>query len=263
MATQFPIFAHPVRSLLAGAGVLALASTVYFGAHSYADFQEYAANHDVEIHVARIPIKNLEELNSKSDAVVLGRVVGTGGTHFILPEAHQPQAFTRDTKIPAGVSPEKVAAAQGSYAPPSRAQGGLITPPPGIPTTDYNFEVTQVLRGNVAQGSKITVNQLGGVIHMDIAPGVPSVTRTLFAEHDATMVQGQEQVLFLTKGTDGVFRATGGPDGRFKLDARKTLEPVDGESLVGQSLKGQTLEDLRGKVGSNNNNNKLVREGGR
>jgi hypothetical protein len=260
MATQFPIFAHPVRSLLAGAGAIALAGTVYLGAHSYADFQDYAANHEVEIHVARTPIQNLEELNSKSDAVVVGRIVGTGGTHFILPEAREPHAFTRDAKIPAGVSPEKLAAAQGSYAPPSRSQAGLITPPPGIPTTDYNLEVTQVLRGNVAQGSKITINQLGGVIHMDIAPGVPSITRTLFAEHDPIMVHGQEHVLFLTKGTDGVFRATGGPDGRFKLDAKKTLQPVDGDSPVGSSLRGQTLDDLRGKVGGPA---KLDRQGGR
>ena len=46
------------------------------------------------------------------------------------------------------------------------------------------------------------------------------------------------------------FHVTGGPDGRFGLDARRTLKPTDENTTLGAGLKGQTLARLQQNVTS-------------
>ena len=86
--------------------------------------------------------------------------------------------------------------------------------------------------------------------------GLPTLSRTLVSEHDPLLVKGEEQVFFLSNGSDsGTFDVTGGPDGRFKVDARGLLQPVDDGSLVGQAHKGETVDSIAKKVN-------ILRQGG-
>ena len=231
------------RALIAGVGALALMSTVYLGLQGAPDESAFAANREVEMHVARLPVETLDDLTKQSDAVVVGRVIGAGKTKFILPEAQQPRPFA-PSGPPADLPADKRAELGKAPAPPSRQQENIITPPPGIPTTEFTIEVSRVLRGNLPAGSRITVTQMGGVFQMPLGPGAPTLTRTMVAEHDPLMVPGHEHVLFLKRSADGGYHVTGGPDGRFGLDARRHLQPVDDGSPVGKAHRGKTIEDL-------------------
>ena len=109
--------------------------------------------------------------------------------------------------------------------------------------TTFRIEVTRVLKGTLAKGVNIGVTQPGGDVQIPLGAGRPTLQRNLVAEHDPLMLQGQEQVLFL-HGSDGNFTIAGGPDGRFNLDARRTLQPIDEGSPIGKAHKGKTVDEL-------------------
>jgi hypothetical protein len=231
------------RVMLVGAGALALATLVSLSQIGAPNYSDLAATQEVEMHTSRLPVANLDELAKKSDAVVVGRVVASGAVHFIQADGQKPQPVQPDARL-AGLDKAKEAA-RIPAAP--RSNDGILTPPRGIPVTDFNVEITQVLNGKLARGSKITVSQPGGEIQLPNPSGstAPTLVRTLVAEHDPLMVVGQEHVLFLQRSSDGTFHVTGGPDGRFNLDARRTLKPIDEGTPLGASQKGQTLDSLQ------------------
>ncbi|HLZ27813.1 MAG TPA: hypothetical protein VKV73_10875 [Chloroflexota bacterium] len=236
------------RVMLVAAGALALAALVPLSQIGAPDYSGLAANQVVEMHTSRLPVASLDELTKHSDAVVLGRVVASGAVHFIQAEGQKPAALQPDARL-AGLAKAKDAA--GIAAAP-RSDTGILTPPKGIPVTDFTVQISQVLNGSLVQGSTITVSQPGGQITLPSPKGstAPTLVRTLVAEHDPQMVVGQEQVLFLQRSSDGTFHVTGGPDGRFSLDARRTLKPTDENTTLGASLKGQTLARLVQNVNS-------------
>ena len=248
MATQIA-FHRPFparRMLILGAGALALATLATVSQIGAPDYSSLAANREVEMHTARLPAASLTELTKQSDAVVVGRVVASGAVHFIQADGQKPLPLQADARL--GGLPKSNDAAR--VAAPTRSNAGILTPPTGIPVTDFTVQVSQVLNGKVGQGARITVSQPGGQITLPSPAGsaAPPLVRTLVAEHDPLMVVGQEQVLFLQQSNDGSFHVTSGPDGRFALDARRTLKPVDETAPVGMSQKGQTLDQLLGKV---------------
>jgi hypothetical protein len=234
------------RVVLVGAGVLALAALVPLSQIGAPNYSDLAANQTVEMHTSRLPVANLDELTKASDAVVVGRVVASGAVHFIQAEGQKPQAVQPDARL-AGLAKSKDAA---NVAAAPRSDNGILTPPRGIPVTDFSIQVTQVLNGKLTQGSTITVSQPGGQITLPNPKGstAPTLVRTLVAEHDPQMVVGQEQVLFLQQSADRTFHVTGGPDGRFALDARRTLKPIDENTPLGASLKGQSVARLQQNV---------------
>lgn len=243
LAFQRPVFGR--RGLVASAGALVVAGTLFLGFQGAPDESAFAANRDVEMHMARLPVQDLKELTAASDAVVVGRVVATGATHFILPSGQAPHPF-QPQALPKDMPKDKLANTTTTRE-LGRSNTNIITPPPGMPATDFTVEVTQALRGGLQAGSKVTVTQPGGVVEIPLGAGAPVLKRTMLAEHDPLMVEGQEQVLFLHKvGADYV--VAGGPDGRFKLDAKKTLQPIDSGSPVGNQQKGQTVTELRDKL---------------
>jgi hypothetical protein len=250
MAIQIQALHHPVpsrRVLFAGVGALALASFVAVSQIGAPDYAQLAANQEVEMHTARLPVQNLAELTKQSDAVVVGRVVASGKVHFMQAESQQPHALQPDPRLD-GIGKSKEAA--NAAAAPSRIQTGILTPPSGIPVTDFTVEVSQVLNGKLTKGSQITISQPGGVIELPNPAGskAPTLVRTLVAEHDPLMVVGQEHVLFVQQSGDGTFHVAGGPDGRFKLDAKRALQPVDEGSPVGQTHKGESVDVLQAKI---------------
>lgn len=236
------------RVMLAAAGALALAALVPLSQIGAPNYSDLAANQVVEMHTSRLPVASLDDLTKQSDAVVLGRVVASGAVHFIQADGQKPQALQPDARL-GGLAKAKDAA---KVAAATRSDTGILTPPRGIPVTDFNVQVTQVLNGKLVQGSQITVSQPGGQITLPSPKGstAPTLVRTLVAEHDPQMVVGQEQVLFLQQSSDGTFHVTGGPDGRFGLDARRTLKPTDENTTLGAGLKGQTLARLQQNVTS-------------
>jgi hypothetical protein len=236
------------RVMLVGAGALALATLMslsQIGAPNYADL---AANQEVEMHTSRLPVANLDELTRNSDAVIVGRVVASGAVHFIQADGQKPQTVQPDARL-AGLAKAKEAA---NIAVAPRADDGILTPPRGIPVTDFTVQITQVLNGKATPGGKITVSQPGGQIQLPSPAGstAPTLVRTLVAEHDPLMVVGQEHVLFLQHASDGTFHVTGGPDGRFNIDARRGLKPIDESTPLGASQKGQTLDGLQKNLNS-------------
>jgi hypothetical protein len=237
------------RVLFIGAGALALAAMVSLSQIGAPDYSGLAANREVEMHTARMPASSLTELAKNSDAVVVGRVVGKGNVHFILPEGQQPQGLQPDSRLN-GLG--KAKDAPGLASAPKRSNDGILTPPKGIPVTDFSVQLTQVLDGKLAPGATITVSQPGGEIKMPPPAGsqAPTLVRTLVAEHDPLLQVGEEQVLFLQQEGNGAFHITSGPDGRFGLDARRALKPLDETTPVGASQKGQTLQELAGKLHS-------------
>ncbi|MDQ3810561.1 MAG: hypothetical protein M3336_09745 [Chloroflexota bacterium] len=249
MPTQVLSFARPAlgRRALLGMGALALVATVGLSQVGRPDYSGLAANQDVVMHVAYTPMKDLGELTRKSDAAVIGRVVARGATRLIKPDRQQPQAFVPQAPLE-GLSREKLEGLNNAPAAPARSRENIITPEGGIPVTQFTVEVTRPLQGSLSKGNKITLNQVGGEISIPLGPGAPTLKRTIFADHDPLLVVGQEQVLFLSRAGDGTFSITGGPDGRFNIDARRTLQPVDHGSLIGNSLKGVTIDSLEARV---------------
>jgi hypothetical protein len=243
----FPHFGANRRFVFAGLGTLALASFVALSQIGAPDYSSLAANREVEMHTARLPVQDLAELGKQSDAVVVGRVIDSGKVHFIQAEGQKPRALELDGRL--NELPKAKDAASGKPA-PARSMEGILTPPNGIPVTDFTVEITSVLNGKLAKGAHITVSQAGGQIELPNPPGskAPTLVRTLVAEHDPLMTVGSEQVMFVAQNGDGSYRVAGGPDGRFKLDARRTLQPVDEGSPVGKTHKGDTVEGLQAKL---------------
>jgi hypothetical protein len=251
MATQVLSFSRPAlgRRTLIGAGALALIATLGLSQIGRPDYTPLAANREVEMHVARVPIADLAELSKQSDAVVVGRVLAKGQTKMINAEGQQPAPFVA-LPAPSGLSAEKAAELKKAPAAPVRSNEGIITPPSGIPVTEYTVEVTRAMSGKLKKGEKITLSQIGGEIKIPLGQGAPTLTRTMIAEHDKLLVAGQEQVFFLSRGADGTFSTVGGPEGRFDIDARRNVQPVDAESPVGKAHKGLSLDSLETKTKS-------------
>jgi hypothetical protein len=249
-----PTFSHPFgrRGLIVGAGALVVTATLFLGLAGAPDESSYAANREVEMHVARVPVQNLDELTKQSNAVVVGRVVSKGATKMIVPTSQQARPFT-GAAIPSDIGKDKASQIK-TTSEVSRNQPNIITPPAGLPMTEYTLEVSQVLSGKLAKGSKVTVNQMGGEILIPLGDGAPTLHRTMVAEHDPLLVPGQEQVLFLTKEAGGTYHITGGPDGRFNLDAKKSLQPVDEGSPVGKAHKGHSIDDLQNNINQTGRN---------
>jgi hypothetical protein len=204
----------------------------------------------VEMHTARIPIKDLAELTRKSDAVISGRVIARGATQFLPFSGGSPHPFQPEP-VPSNLPGWKVAGLEDKPAAPTQTHDKIITPPQGIPMTEFTVEVTGVISGKLAKGQHISINQPGGTYQIPLGRGAPTLTRTLVAEHDPLLIPGSEQVLFVNSSSQSsTFTITGGPDGRFKLDAHRTLQPVDEGSPVGAAHKGETLDTLAKKVNS-------------
>jgi hypothetical protein len=231
----------PLRFALAiSAGALALAAGVLFSAATTGEDSSLTLYRDVEMHVARMPAASLKDLLMESDAVVVGRVVAKGETHFLGTDSAAPRPVT-PAALPAGLPKEQADALAQANA--SGPDDGIARPPRGIPMTTFQIEVTRVLKGTVVKGSSIAVTQPGGDVQIPLGAGRPTLQRKVVAEHDPLMLQGQEHVLFLD-GSDGNFTIAGGPDGRFNLDARRTLQPIDEGSAVGKAQKGKTVDEL-------------------
>jgi hypothetical protein len=214
------------------------------------DNSELVTDLEVEMHAARIPIKDLAELTRKSEAVISGRVIARGPTQFMPFSGGSPHPFQPEP-TPANLPGWKVAGLKDRPGALTHAHDKIIAPPQGIPMTQFTVEVTEVVSGKLVKGQHITINQPGGTYQIPLGRGAPTVTRTLVAEHDPLLIPGSEQVFFLSSsGQNGTFTVTGGPDGRFKLDARRTLQPVDEGSPVGAAHKGETLDSLATKVNS-------------
>ena len=250
MATQILSFSRQTldrRGLIAVGGALALTAFVFAGLQGAPDYSALAANREVEMHTSRLPVQSLDELSKKSDAAIVGRVVAKGETKFIQASGGQPRAFA-DVTTPGGLSSQKLDGLKNVPAAPARSRDNVITPPAGIPITSFTIQITRSLQGGLKAGQQITLEQEGGEVQIPLGAGLPTVRRTLVAEHDPGLITGQEQVFFLTRGTGGAFRVTGGPDGRFNLDARKTLQPVDEGSPVGSQHKGLTVDELQSRL---------------
>jgi hypothetical protein len=226
---------------------LAVTAFVVAGLQGRPDYTDLAANREVEMHVSRLPVQSLDELSKSSDAAVVGKVVAKGATRMITASGGAPQAFVPGRPV-TGLSAEKAAGLKDAPAAPARSRDNIITPPGGIPITTYTIQVTRALQGGLKVGQQITLDQEGGDVQIPLGDGLPTVHRTLVAEHDPQLIQGQEQVFFLHSGNNGAFRVTGGPEGRFNLDAKKTLQPVDEGSPVGQAHKGSTVDDLQNQL---------------
>jgi hypothetical protein len=250
MATQVLSFSRPSlgrRGQVLALGAMALIALAPLSQIGAPDYSALAANRMVEFHTSRLPIQDLAELTKKSDAAVLGRVVSKGAVHFVLPEKQQPRAFTPSAP-PTDLPQSKLEGLKDAPAAPPRNEPGLVTPPAGIPVTQFTVEVTRSLFGELKVGQRITLEQAGGDITMSLGGNAPTLTRTIVAEHDPLLVTGQEQVLFVSKGANNTFVVTGGPDGRFSLDARRSLVPVDEGSPVGKAAKGETIDSFASKV---------------
>ncbi len=247
LSTAFPSFGR--RSLLA-ASAIALVASATFGAMRMAtpDNSDMVQNLEVEMHTARVPVQDLGELTKKSDAVISGHVIAQGATKFIQINGGPAHALQPDPGL-ANLPANKKAGLKDAAPAGARSNAGIITPPAGIPVTQFTVEVTQVLNGKIAKGQQVIINQFGGTYQLALGPGLPTLSRTLVSEHDPLLVKGEEQVFFLSEGSDsGTFDVTGGPDGRFKVDARGLLQPVDEGSPVGQAHKGETVDSIAKKV---------------
>ncbi len=200
------------------------------------------------MHTTRVPVKDLGELTKKSDAVISGHVIAQGATKFIEISGGPAHALQPDPGL-ANLPANKRAGLKEAAPAGVRSNAGVITPPAGIPVTQFTVEVSQVLNGKITKGQHVIINQFGGTYQLALGAGLPTLSRTLVSEHDPLLVKGEEQVFFLSKGSDsGTFDITGGPDGRFKVDARGLLQPVDDGSPVGQANKGETVDSLAKKV---------------
>ncbi len=254
LSTTFPSFGR--RGLLA-ASAIALVASATFGAIRLAtpDNSDMVQNLEVEMHTARVPVKDLGELTKKSDAVISGHVIAQGATQFIQISGGPAHALQPDPGL-ANLPANKRAGLKDAAPAGARSNAGVITPPAGIPVTQFTIEVTQVLNGKIAKGQHVIINQFGGTYQMALGAGLPTLSRTVVSEHDPLLVKGEEQVFFLSNSSDsGTFDVTGGPDGRFKVDARGLLQPVDDGSLVGQAHKGETVDSIAKKVN-------ILRQGG-
>jgi hypothetical protein len=236
------------RALIAVGGALAVSAFVYAGFQGAPDYSALAANKDVEMHVSRLPVQSLDELSNGSQAVVVGRVVAKGATRMLQASGGAPLAFANDP-APSGLSAQKLDGLKNAPAAPARSRDNVITPPAGIPITSFTVQVSRSLQGGLKQGQQITIDQEGGEIQIPLGQGLPTVHRTIVAEHDPSLVAGQEQVFFLSKGDGSAFRVTAGSQGRFNLDAKKTLQPVDEGSPVGQQHKGLSVDELQSRLG--------------
>ena len=247
LSTTFPSLGR--RGLLA-ASAIALFASATFGAIrlSTPDNSDMVQNLEVEMHTTRVPVKDLGELTKKSDAVISGHVIAQGATKFIEISGGPAHALQPDPGL-ANLPANKRAGLKEAAPAGVRSNAGVITPPAGIPVTQFTVEVSQVLNGKITKGQHVIINQFGGTYQLALGAGLPTLSRTLVSEHDPLLVKGEEQVFFLSKGSDsGTFDITGGPDGRFKVDARGLLQPVDDGSPVGQANKGETVDSLAKKV---------------
>ena len=243
----FPSFGR--RGLLA-ASAIALFASATFGAirQTTPDNSDMVQDLVVEMHTTRVPVKDLGELTKQSDAVISGHVIAQGATKFIQITGGPAHALQPDPGL-ANLPANKKAGLKDAAPAGARSNAGLITPPAGIPVTQFTVEVGQVINGKIAKGQHVIINQFGGTYQLPLGPGLPTLSRTVVSEHDPLLVKGEEQVFFLKNGSDnGTFDITGGPDGRFKVDARGLLQPVDEGSPVGQAHKGETVESLAKKV---------------
>ena len=96
MATHILSIARPRldrRGLIAVGSAVALSAFIFVGRQGAPDYADLAANREVEMHVARLPIQSLDELTQHSSAAVVGRVVAKGTTRFIPMSGGAPRAF--------------------------------------------------------------------------------------------------------------------------------------------------------------------------
>ncbi len=112
------------------------------------------------------------------------------------------------------------------------ASNGTTLPPqtPGssLPTTQFPFDIEQVVRGAVASGSsRITLLQPGGATQVPIfLPGGPTRSRVVQFEDDSLMSSGDRYVLFLQSATDGSYTVVGGAQGRLSIDDQNRVHPL-------------------------------------
>src|SRR5215469_7889008 len=131
MAIQFPTLQRRTldrRMLLAGAAALAFVAYIPMSQIGAPDYSDLAANQFVEMHAARLPVADLTELTKKSDAVVVGKVVGSSPVRFVQTENQAPLPLQADSRL-AGIGKSKDAAA---FSAPKRSNDGILTPPKGI-----------------------------------------------------------------------------------------------------------------------------------
>src|SRR5437764_13103261 len=161
MATQALSFSRPTmgrRTQILAFGALALAALVPLSQMGAPNYSDLTANQVVEFHTARLPIQDLSELTKKSDAAVVGRVVSKGSVRFILPENQQPRAFTPSAP-PSDLPKNKLDELKDTSPLPSRVEPGLVTPPTGIPVTQFPVEVPRNLHGSLKAGQRVTIEQ--------------------------------------------------------------------------------------------------------
>ncbi len=115
-----------------------------------------------------------------------------------------------------------------------------------IPTTDYNFRVDSVLKGNANQGETITIRQTG-------AEGAEIIIEL---DDDPLLKAGESFVGFLSYSKDfDVYPIVGGPQGRYLLqdDTVNSLDTVNPQAeyiavKVHDKNLGQFLQEVESEA---------------
>jgi len=157
-ALSVPTFNNPRRvALLVGAGALAIATGLVIG--RILQIEQRAENRTVEFSASYQAYATLDALAQRADLIVVGHPIDQGRTHMVAQPVQQSTGFqpNQSTNVPA----DKSKLALGQVQPSAKATEPA---PPAMdtPFTDFNFEVTRVLHGQVAAGAHLTVSQPGG-----------------------------------------------------------------------------------------------------
>ena len=238
----------PRRMLLVvTAGALALSAS--FAALRYIQILQRAENRNVEIGASYRAVNTLESLSRQADLIVVGHAIDAGKTRRVLQPVQQAVPFQPNQ--PVNVPDEKAKLSglgnQGTIGVRGNA-GDPAAPSFDSVVTDFTFEITRVLHGQLKAGAQISVTQPGGPIELPTFPGGPTLKRTIEFEHDPLIVKGQEHALFLSQTKDGKYYVVGGPQGRLTVDNGGKIHPIDPAAPATRGRAGQTLESFAVEV---------------
>src|SRR5579872_3096323 len=126
MAIQFPTFRRRTidrRLLVAGAAALAFVAYVPMTQIGAPDYTDLAANQFVEMHAARLPVKDINELTKQSDAVIVARVVSAAPARFVQTDNQAPLPLKGDPRLGSIGKSKDAPALNGA---PTRSNDGII-----------------------------------------------------------------------------------------------------------------------------------------